>query len=94
MSDENKAHPDLVRKLFVMTRAKEAAIMQLEQHINRLKDSVEGGNQKGAHGGRVFDPGLAITDIEKGRLICSKYQVDSNQLESVAENIWKDLTAR
>ena len=35
-----------------MTRAKEAAIMQLEQHINRLKDAVEGGNKKGAHGVR------------------------------------------
>ena len=77
-----------------MTRVNEAARMQLEQHIIRLKDAVEGGNKKGAHGGRVFDPRLAITDVEKGRLICSKYQIDSNQLESVAESIWKALMAR
>lgn len=76
-----------------MTRAEEAARMQLEQHINRLKDAVEGGNKKGAHGGKVFDPRLAITDVEKGRSICSKYHFDSNQLELVAENVWKDLMA-
>jgi hypothetical protein len=77
-----------------MTRAEEAARMQLEQHINRLKDAVEGGNKKGAHGGKVFDPRLAITDVEKGRFICSDYGIDSNQLESVAENVWKALMTR
>ena len=59
-----------------MTRAEEAARMQLEQHISRLKDAVEIGNKKGAHGGRVFDPRLAITDVEKGRFICSNYGID------------------
>ena len=54
-----------------MTRAEEAARMQLEQHINRLKDAVEGANKKSAHGGRVFDPIVAITDVEKSRFICS-----------------------
>jgi LPS O-antigen subunit length determinant protein (WzzB/FepE family) len=34
-----------------MTRAEEAR-MQLEQHINRLKDAVDVGNKKGAHGVR------------------------------------------
>lgn len=77
-----------------MTRAEEAAKMHLEQHINRLKDSVEGGNKKGAHGCRVFDPRLAITDVEKGRMICSKYHINSSQLESVAENAWNELVTR
>ena len=77
-----------------MIRVNEAARVQLEQHIIRLKDAVEGGNKKGAHGGKVFDPRLAITDVEKGRLICSKYQIDSNQLELVAENVWKALMTK
>jgi|SaaInlV_120m_DNA_3_1039746.scaffolds.fasta_scaffold114187_1 hypothetical protein len=77
-----------------MTRAEEAARMQLEQHINRLKDAVEGGNKKGAHGGRVFDPRLAITDVEKGRFICSNYGIDSTRLEEAAEAVWKALMQR
>ncbi|MDA9791140.1 hypothetical protein N9B83_00780 [Schleiferiaceae bacterium] len=77
-----------------MTRAEQAARMQLEQHINRLKDAVEVGNKKGAHGGRVFDPRLAITDVEKGRLICSNYGIDQAHLAAAAEAIWKGLMQR
>lgn len=71
-----------------------ASRMQLEQLINRLKYAAEGRNKKGAHRGGIFDLSLAITDVEKGRLFCSKYQFDSNRLESIAENVWKALMAR
>ena len=77
-----------------MTKSEEAARMQLEQHISRLKDAVEGGNKKGAHGGRVFDPRLAITDVEKGRFICSNYGIDPVRLEAAAEEVWKALMRR
>ena len=67
---------------------------RLEQRINNLKNTIEDVNKNSVYLNRLIDIRLSITVVEKCCFVYSECKLDPNQLESVAENVWKALMTR